>query len=220
MPAASPPPQLTRRALYEDVADWLRQRIANRALKPGDWIDEVAIATELGISRTPLREALKVLAAEGLITMKMRRGAYVAETNEEDLQEVYEMLSLLEADAAAFVAAHASPAQYEALERIHERLERNAHNPDAFFKANEEFHVRLLEMAANRWRQQMVADLRKVMKLRRHSSLLRQGRIAQSLQEHRAIMRALQEKDPDAARRHMAQHIMNGLDAARPLRAA
>ncbi|MDO4706414.1 GntR family transcriptional regulator [Allofranklinella schreckenbergeri] len=216
MPAASPPPQLARRALYEDVADWLRQRIANRVLKPGDWIDEVAIATELGISRTPLREALKVLAAEGLITMKMRRGAYVAETNEEDLQEVYEMLSLLEADAAAFVAAHASPVQYEELQRIHEWLESNAHNPDAFFKANEEFHVRLLEMAANRWRQQMVADLRKVMKLRRHSSLLRQGRIAQSLQEHRAIMKALQEKDPDAARRSMAQHIMKGLDAARP----
>ena len=70
---------LAPRALYEEVAELLRQRIFARELAPGSWIDEMRLAEEYGISRTPLREALKVLATEGLVTMKMRRGAYVTE---------------------------------------------------------------------------------------------------------------------------------------------
>ena len=73
---------LTPRALYEEVAELLRQRIFAAELAPGSWIDEMRLAEEYGISRTPMREALKVLAAEGLVTMKVRRGAYVTEVNE------------------------------------------------------------------------------------------------------------------------------------------
>ena len=76
------------RALYQDVAERLRQQIFARELEPGSWIDELKIAEEFGISRTPLREALKVLAAEGLVTMKVRRGAYVTEVSERDLADV------------------------------------------------------------------------------------------------------------------------------------
>ena len=95
---------LTPRALYEEVAELLRQRIFARELEPGSWIDEVKIAEAYGISRTPMREALKVLAAEGLVTMKVRRGAYVTEVNEKDLSDVYHLLALLESDAAGVVA--------------------------------------------------------------------------------------------------------------------
>ena len=104
---------LTPRALYEEVAELLRQRIFRRELEPGSWIDELKIAEEFGISRTPLREALKVLAAEGLVTMKLRRGAYVTEMSEKDLRDVYHLLSLLESDAAGVVAATATPAQLQ-----------------------------------------------------------------------------------------------------------
>src|SRR5881394_4005189 len=99
---------LSPRALYEEVAEVLRQRIFKRELEPGSWIDELKLAEEYGISRTPLREALKVLAAEGLVTMKVRRGAYVTEVSDRDLAEVYHLLSLLESDAAAVVAQKAS----------------------------------------------------------------------------------------------------------------
>ena len=85
---------LTPRALYQEVAEQLRQRIFNRELEPGSWIDELKIAEEFGISRTPLREALKVLAAEGLVTMKVRRGAYVTEMSDTDLRDVYHLLDL------------------------------------------------------------------------------------------------------------------------------
>ena len=87
----------------------MRQRIFRRELEPGSWIDELKIAEEFGISRTPLREALKVLAAEGLVTMKVRRGAYVTEMSEKDLRDVYHLLSLLESDAAGVVAERATP---------------------------------------------------------------------------------------------------------------
>src|SRR5574344_2782975 len=98
---------LTPRALYEQVAEQLRQRIFRRELEPGSWIDELKIAEEFGISRTPLREALKVLATEGLITMKVRRGAYVTEVSEQDLAEVYHLLGLLESDAAGVACQRA-----------------------------------------------------------------------------------------------------------------
>ena len=91
---------LTPRALYEEVAELLRQRIFSKQLEPGSWIDELKLAEEYGISRTPLREALKVLATEGLVTMKVRRGAYVTEVNAKDQRDVYHLLSLLESDAA------------------------------------------------------------------------------------------------------------------------
>jgi len=195
---------LAPRALYEEVAELLRQRIFRRELEPGSWIDEVKLTQEYGISRTPLREALKVLAAEGLVTMKVRRGAYVTEVSEQDLAEVYHLLALLESDAAGVVATHATDAQLAELRAVHDELEAAMADRDRFFAINERFHMRLLEIAGNRWRNQMVADLRKVMKLHRHNSLLKTGRIQESLAEH----------DAPAAMQRMQEHFRNGLEAA------
>ena len=213
---------LAPRALYQDVAELLRQRIFQRELEPGSWIDELKIAEEYGISRTPLREALKVLAAEGLVTMKVRRGAYVTEVSRQDLSDVYHLLSLLESDAAGVVAGKATDLELAELQDLHQQLEQAAlpdapgstSNTDAFFAVNERFHMRLLEIANNRWRDQMVADLRKVMKLNRHNSLLKTGRIAESLAEHRAIMAALSARDAALTQKRMQEHFANGLQAA------
>ncbi|MDO8275165.1 MAG: GntR family transcriptional regulator [Serpentinimonas sp.] len=231
MPLTAP---LRPRALYQEVAERLRLRIFKRELAPGEWIDELKIAAELGISRTPLREALKVLAAEGLVTMKLRRGAYVTEVSEQDLREVYELLALLESDAAAAACRRASAEQLLHLQKLHQQLEAAAQaapeaalaaaddpptdarpsTPERFLAANEAFHLQLLQLAGNRWRMQVVADLRKVMKLNRHGSLLRQGRLQESLHEHRALMAALQARDPEQARQRMAAHFAQGLRAA------
>ena len=209
---------LSPKALYVEVAELMRQRIFKRELEPGSWIDELRIAEEYGISRTPLREALKVLAAEGLVTMKVRRGAYVTEVSATDLADVYHLLSLLESDAAGVVATKATDTQMAELQALHAELEAAAlpgtANTDAFFAVNERFHMRLLEVANNRWRDQMVADLRKVMKLNRHNSLLKTGRIAESLAEHRAVMAALTARDSAATVLRMREHFANGLEAA------
>ncbi len=205
---------LTPRALYEEVAEQLRQRIFRRELEPGSWIDELRIAEEYGISRTPLREALKVLAAEGLVTMTVRRGAYVTEVNEKDLHDVYHLLGLLESDAAGEVARRATDAELQELKELHEALEAAVKQRERFFEINERFHMRLLQIADNRWRNQMVADLRKVMKLNRHQSLLKSGRLAESLAEHRALMKALLQRDAARSTERMREHFANGLEAA------
>ena len=205
---------LSPRALYQDVAERLREQIFNRQLEPGSWIDEMKLAAEYGISRTPLREALKVLAVEGLVTMKVRRGAYVTEMSRDDVRQVYHLLGLLESDAAAQVALNASPEQRSRLAELHDRLEKQVRQRDAFFATNEQFHMTLLDVAGNRWATQMVADLRKVMKLNRHHSLFKQGRLADSLAEHRELMKAIEAQDGEAARTLMRQHFESGLEAA------
>ena len=111
------------------MAELLRQRIFKRELEPGSWIDEMKLAEEYGISRTPLREALKVLAAEGLVTMKVRRGAYVTEVSDKDLADVYHLLSLLESDAAGVVAEQATDAQLKELQALHKELEARREQP-------------------------------------------------------------------------------------------
>jgi DNA-binding GntR family transcriptional regulator len=214
MSTVAPPRPLSPRALYQDVAERLRQQIFARELEPGAWIDEQKLAAEYGISRTPLREALKVLAVEGLVTMKVRRGAYVTEMSTDDVAQVYHVLGLLESDAAAAVAERASDEQRAELQQLHDRLEKQVRQRDAFFATNEQFHMALLRLAGNRWAMQMVTDLRKVMKLNRHHSLFKQGRLAESLAEHRALMQAIAARDAEAARRLMKQHFENGLDAA------
>ena len=205
---------LTPRALYQEVAELLRQRIFDRQLQPGSWIDELKIAEEFGISRTPLREALKVLAAEGLVTMKVRRGAYVTEVSEQDMADVYHLLSLLESDAAGVVASKVTPSQLTELQTLHNELEASIGERERFFDVNEQFHMRLLELANNRWRNQVVADLRKVMKLNRHNSLLKKGRIEESLTEHRAIIQAIAARNKAATVTAMQMHFRNGLEAA------
>ncbi len=205
---------LTPKPLYIEVAELVRQRIYNRELAPGSWIDEMKMVEEFGISRTPLREALKVLAAEGLVTMKVRRGAYVTEVSEQDLRDVYHLLALLESDAAAVVADKATPQELDQLHALHQQLEAAADDANLFFQINEQFHMQLLALCNNRFLTQTVADLRKVMKLNRHQSLFKQGRIEDSLMEHRAIMTCLMERRAEAARHAMQTHFQHGLSAA------
>ena len=213
--AATPAPRrLPQMALYEQVAEKLRVRILNHSLGAGSWIDEQALSAEFGISRTPLREALKVLAAEGLVTMKLRRGAYVTEVSQGDVAQVYHLLGLLESDAAGAVATLAGDAERERLAQLHARLEQEVGQRDAFFAANEQFHMALLQIAGNRWALQLVTDLRKVMKLNRHHSLFKQGRLSDSLAEHRALMEAIASQDAARARDLMRAHFEHGLEAA------
>jgi DNA-binding GntR family transcriptional regulator len=205
---------LAPRALYQDVAERIREQIFARELEPGSWIDEQKLAADYGISRTPLREALKVLAAEGLVTMKVRRGAYVTEMSSEDVTQIYHLLAVLESDACCDVARHASDEERAELRSLHDRLEKQSRQRQAFFATNEQFHLRLLEIGRNRWRSQLVVDLRKMMKLNRHHSLFKEGRLAESLIEHRALMLAIEARDPETAGRLMREHFENGLTAA------
>jgi DNA-binding GntR family transcriptional regulator len=138
----------------------------------------------------------------------------VTEVSEKDLRDVYHLLALLESDAARVVAVKASVDQLQQIESLQRELELATADRDRFFEINEAFHMLLLQIADNRWRDQMVADLRKVMKLNRHSSLFKEGRIAQSLAEHSAIVQALKDRQPELAAQRMQAHFTHGLEAA------
>lgn len=202
-------------ALYQEVAERLRQRIFAHELTPGTWIDEQKLAEMYGISRTPMREALKVLASEGLVTLKPRRGCYVTEISDQDLDDVFPILAMLEGRCAFEAVQKAKAAQVKKLSALHDALEVAARdsNIDSFFEANQEFHKLIQELAGNRWLVTMIQDLRKVLKLSRLHSLSLQGRLQQSLEEHRHIMAAIKAGDAAQAEKHMHDHLLSGREA-------
>ena len=201
-----------RVALYQEVAELLRNRIFAHELAPGAWIDEQAVAAGLGISRTPLREALKVLASEGLVVLKPRRGCYVAELSDRDLDEVFPVMALLEGRCAWEAASRMTAADLKRLEALHAELEAHARAGDAnrFFAANDAFHGALQDIAGNGWLKHLIDDTRKVIKLTRRHSLQLSGRVEQSLTEHRDIMAALRKKDAALAAQRMHDHLLSG----------
>ena len=202
--------------LYEEVADQIREKIFNHELAPGSWINEKELTELFGISRTPLREALKVLASEGLITMKLRRGAYVTEVDHDEISQIFKVIAILEGSACKLVAQTATDKDLEELDSLHLKLEKAAadRDIDRFFELNQEFHDKIQEVSGNRWMRKVITDLRQVLKLQRRNSLTKLGRLEQSLQEHRQILSALISRKGDLAQELMVNHLRQGPVAA------
>ena len=164
-----------------------------------------------------MREAIKVLASEGLVTTKMNRGAYVTEVDRRDLEQIFTVLSLLEGQAAKETASKATEEELNLLDDLHHRLEKAAADRDVeqFFEINVKFHELIQDIASNTWMNGVIADLRKVLKLQRRDSLTRTGRLQNSLLEHREILQAILKRDPTAAEAAMRKHLARGLEAAK-----
>jgi DNA-binding GntR family transcriptional regulator len=209
--------KLINRPLYEEVAERLREQIFSHELAPGSWLDEQNLALAFGISRTPMREAIKVLASEGLVTTKMNKGAYVTEVDRRDLEQIFTVLSLLEGQAAKETAIKATEDQLTQLDNLHHRLEKAAADRDTgqFFEINVRFHELIQEIAGNKWMNGVIEDLRKVLKLQRRDSLTRSGRLLSSLLEHREILQAILKRDSQAAELAMRKHLARGLEATK-----
>jgi len=210
---------IVRQALYLEVADRLRGMIRSHALGAGAWIDEAALTVQLGISRTPLREALKVLATEGLVRLEPGRGCFVSELTVADLEQIFPLMAMLEGRCAYEAALKASAADLRAMEPWHRALQAHARagRIDAYYETNARIHETVQVLADNRWLSDMVDGLRKVLSLFRHKSLVLPGRIAQSCAEHLAIYAALRARDPESAEALTRQHLMRQLDALRIL---
>lgn len=206
-------------SLHDDVADRLRHRIFEGALQAGAYVDEVALCTEWSISRTPLREALKVLAAEGLIRHEPRRGSFVSEVTERDLDDIFPVIALLEGRCAFEAARKATAADLAALEALHLNLQAHAaagRIPD-YYATNYTIHEAIITLADNRWLAQSIADLRKILKLARLQQLRAPGRLEQSLSEHLAVFAAIRAGDAEAADAAMRNHLLRQREALREL---
>lgn len=200
---------IERKALYQQVAERLRQRIYEHELRPGDAIDEKELCAAFGISRTPLREALKVLHTEGLVELVPNRGCFVKRLDLEELHELFPVMAVLEGLCAREAVERSTAEDLDRLERLHAQLETYAAagDIDRYYEVNFEFHQALQELSRNRWLQRVASDLRKILRLARHTQLTAQGRLQQSLQEHRNILEAFRRRDPDAVERTMKEHL-------------
>ena len=211
--------RLVHNSLHDEVASRLRERIFAGDLAPGTFIDEVRVAEEMNISRTPLREALKVLTAEGLVRHEPRRGCFVAEVTEKDLDEIFPVIALLEGRCAFEAARNASDADLAALEALHGKLSRHAKAKriNEYYEANFAIHEAIITLADNRWLAQVIGDLRKIVKLARLQQLHAPGRLEQSLSEHLAVFAALKARDPEGAEAAMRTHLTRQREALREL---
>jgi DNA-binding GntR family transcriptional regulator len=203
--------RIVQKALYQEVADRLREQIAEGVLAPGTWIDEQALTEQLGISRTPLREALKVLVAEGMVRLEARRGCFVNQLTEKDLDEIFPLMALLEGRCAFEAARNAGQADLKRLDQLHVQLQQRAAagEVDAYYATNALIHQALQDLAGNRWLGGAIDDLRKVLRLSRQRSLHLPGRLQESLREHLAVFAAVKARDADEAERVMRLHLMN-----------
>ena len=211
--------RLIHNSMHDTVADGLRARIFDGQLAPGSFIDEVALCAELAISRTPLREALKVLAAEGLVRHEPRRGSFVSQVTEQDLDEIFPVIALLEGRCALEATRHATDADIAALQTLHTRLQEHAHAKRItdYYAVNFQIHEAIITLANNRWLAQTIADLRKILKLARLQQLHAPGRLAQSLSEHLAVFAAIKARDGEAADAAMRTHLLRQREALREL---
>jgi DNA-binding GntR family transcriptional regulator len=211
--------RLVHNSLHDEVADQLRERIFSGEFPPGTFLDEVRLAEQMTISRTPLREALKVLTAEGLLRHEPRRGCFVAEVTQQDLDEIFPVIALLEGRCAFEAAQNATDADLQALEVLHARLVKHAkaRRINEYYEANFAIHEAIITLADNRWLAQVIADLRKIVKLARLQQLHAPGRLDQSLSEHLAVFAALKARDAEGAEAAMKTHLTRQRVALREL---
>ena len=211
--------RLVQNSLHQEVAATLREQIFAGLLAPGSFLDELVLCERLQISRTPLREALKVLTAEGLLRHEPRRGCFISEVTEKDLDDIFPVIALLEGRCAFEAARHATDADLAALATLHERLNSHAQagRINDYYDTNLAIHEAIITLADNRWLAMAIADLRKILKLARSQQLHAPGRLAQSLSEHMAVFAALKARDSEGADAAMRTHLTRQREALREL---
>src|ERR1700730_10298300 len=197
-----------RPSLYEEIADIIRDRIVEGGLPAGGFIDEPTLALELGVSRTPVREALKVLAFEGLVDIFPNQGSYVSKLTAEDARELIELLAQLEGFAGELACHRYSDEMLKALTRTHEDMIQAYRLGDkpTYFKLNQRIHDDIVAASGNK--HLIEAHRRCTRRLRRlrYLSNLQHTAWEQSVFDHEAMLNALTARDAAAPRRIMTDH--------------
>ena len=185
----------------------LFEAILEGRLRPGQRLRETELAAALGVSRTPIREALWRLEVQGLVAHAPRKGMVIRTLEHQEITELYLMREVLEGTAARLAARHASEAEVLTLdEMVREDAER-LDDPEALARSNRTFHETLYRAAHNRYLLQLLAGLRASMSLLGRSSLYVEGRAAAALAEHEEIVSAISAHDSDGAEAAARRHI-------------
>ncbi len=202
--------KIARASLHIEVADRVRDMIYDRSLPPGHRIDELDLSAKLGTSRTPLREALKVLANEGLVRLAPGRGAYVTEMTAAEVDALFPVLALIEGRATSEAVRRLNLADGRRLNALHQKMEDRCAAGDigGFHQATDDLHRQLLAIASNPWLMRIQQDLHRFLKLARSRMPVNQNRILQTLAEHRTLIKAITRNDPEGAEQVMQHHVL------------
>ncbi|MCF8483594.1 MAG: GntR family transcriptional regulator [Rhodobacteraceae bacterium] len=184
----------------------LLEEIRSGALSPGARLRETDLAERLGISRTPVREAIRQLEADGLVTHMPRQGATIRALDYGEVIELYEMRAVLEGTAARLAARAASAIELEELAALNDELAAAPPGPQAR-ELNRQFHRTLLDAARNRFLVKSMSVLQKTLLILGPSTLAEAERAADAVEEHAAILRGLEARDGPAAEMVMRGHI-------------
>ncbi len=197
------------RLIPDRLADVLRQAIIGGKLRPGDRINESEIADAYGISRTPIREALRMLTQEGLVVVRPGRGAFVRVLRPEDVLEVYAIKSMTEGYAARLATQRMTGQELDTLGRYFRRMEDEAEQPSGarYLEASRRFHNYIISGSGNAMLVEIHGGIDRKIHWLRALSLSRPGRIPVALADHRAILDAMRRRDADAAERLTREHV-------------
>jgi DNA-binding GntR family transcriptional regulator len=199
------------RPLREIVFESLREAIISGHLKPGERLVEVQLAEEMGVSRTPVREAIRKLELEGFVVMVPRKGAYVAGISVKDIANVFEIRTALESLAAGLAAERATEEEMEKLERLLVSVAESADNNDldGWVDKDTIFHETIYKASRNERLVQIVNNLREQIQRFRVTSLGFPGRMKVAVEEHRKIVEAISERNVALAQALAQEHIEN-----------
>ncbi len=205
----------TKKTLSQQVAGKIRNLIFKNELGSGQKLNEKLLCDQLDVSRTPLREAIRLLSAEGLVQLYPNRGAYVTEVSIEELRYTFEAMGILEGNCARLATERLTDADLAELEALHGQLEDcyEHNNPHDYVKHNHDYHVFVQEKAGNPVLKRLVSRLHGVILLHRFQQIYRPGRFDDSIEEHRRLIEAFRARDGARAERLMQTHLRNQCEA-------
>lgn len=195
------------------LADGLRQtlekEIASGVLEPGKRLDEKELAARFAVSRTPVREAFRLLAAQGLVDLNGRQGVMVRMLGMNTLLEMFQVMAELEGLCARLAARRTAPQQLEHLRQIHQQMaeQGTSISPARFYEMNLSFHEAIYAFARNDFLAEETRALRNRVGVYRRRVTFHPGRVSKTLEEHGAILDAIARNDADAAHSAMRQHL-------------
>lgn len=202
------------RSLRGRVFAEIRENILSGKYKDGMELREIAIGEELGVSRTPVREALRQLELEGLVKIVPNRGAYVTSINAKDIKDIYKMRSMLEGLCARWATRYITEEQIEELEEVIYMSEYHLHRKSQgkavqVSELDGKFHLVLYQAANSRMLGHVLRDFHKYVQVARTMSVRSEDRARKSIEEHKAILEAIKQKDENRADQLAHEHIMN-----------